>query len=234
MSFKCVCNSICLTLSSYIHHTQTHFEKGQLVRCCYCSLTQSSYLAFRKHLERNHKYKCKPVGENSSHTTNNVESSGERNVFEVPDSEATNQEDMFLEEETLVHESKEKTLKKNYLRKILELKEIFKIPDSEGNRIFEDILDIFEDVLELDNPQDFIKEVRNITKSTYLQNRYIEKELNYVKPLEIKVGVHKYQYISLSKTLSLILSNERIFKEIVNEKNQGICFSKYFDFNILI
>jgi hypothetical protein len=191
-------------------------------------------LAFRKHLERNHKYKCKPVGENSSHTTNNVESSGERNVFEVPDSEATNQEDMFLEEETLVHESKEKTLKKNYLRKILELKEIFKIPDSEGNRIFEDILDIFEDVLELDNPQDFIKEVRNITKSTYLQNRYIEKELNYVKPLEIKVGVHKYQYISLSKTLSLILSNERIFKEIVNEKNQGICFSKYFDFNILI
>jgi hypothetical protein len=56
-----------------------------------------------------------------------------------------------------------KISKNTIKRKIIELKEIYKIPDSFGNALFEEILDIFEYVCKFESPTKFIVCVRRVT-----------------------------------------------------------------------
>jgi hypothetical protein len=98
------------------------------------------------------------------------------------------------------------------------MKDKFKIPDSEGNHMFNEFLKLFSLPLEVQNPKKFIEELQKITKSTYLQNKFVSNNLIYVKPIEIKLETDSYHYIPILESLKSIISVPKIYNLLIKKK----------------
>lgn len=106
---------------------------------------------------------------------------------------------------------------------ILNIKEKHFIPDSVGNEIISQVLEMMSHLVLEKNPLNIIEEFKTLTKSTYYQKKYIESKPEYIDSKEIKVYQDHYYYIPILETLSSKI-DENYYKMLIEEKSKTYNF----------
>jgi hypothetical protein len=103
---------------------------------------------------------------------------------------------------------------------ILDIKEKHLIADSVANDITHRILELMNKLISVENPIHVLNELKKVSKSTFLQTKYIENKSNFVNCREIPISDGTYHYIPLIETLKSKLSQKSIYEKLVNEKSE--------------
>jgi hypothetical protein len=110
---------------------------------------------------------------------------------------------------------------KKFLCLIVRIKETYSIADSIVNEIALEFLAIFEEVLNIEEPMSLLNEFKKYSKSTYLQNKYLESSLETVSCKEIIASGKVFHYISLKEQLTIILNEEKNYELIKSERGNN-------------
>jgi hypothetical protein len=166
----------------------------------------------KKHYSSKHKnrllpkiYSQKPICVGESALNSNNESSFETNHLN-DNSELNRDNDNLIEK---------------FLYLIVRIKENYSIADSIVNEIALEFLAIFEEVLNTEEPMNSLNEFKKYSKSTYLQNKYLENSLETVSCKEIIASGKEFHYISLKEQLTIILNEERNYELIKSERGNN-------------
>jgi len=193
-----------------------HFIKKEIVNCYLCGLETKNIRQFMDHRRDKHKIFKKL---NASNVTKPLDS-----IFANLNQENVSDEVVSDTNEENYRHIDENEIKVVIIKKFLSMKDKFKIPDSEGNHMFNEFLKLFSLLLEVQNPKKFIEELQKITKSTYLQNKFVSNNLIYVKTIEIKLETDSYHYIPILESLKSIISVLKIYNLLIKEKRGKISF----------
>jgi hypothetical protein len=165
----------------------------------------------KKHYSTKHKNRLLPkinsqkrrcVGESAINSNN--ESSLETNYL--------NENTEFNRDDNLIEK---------FLCLIVRIKENYSIADSIVNEIALEFLAIFEEVLNTEEPMSSLNEFKKYSKSTYLQNKYLENSLETVSCKEIIASGKVFHYISLKEQLTIILNEEKNYELIRSERGNN-------------
>jgi hypothetical protein len=199
------CNESYNSFKDYKFHCYCHFNNKEDVICGICDIPLNSYEYLVEHYRKKHSEITKSKKQKLMNLSVEVLPSHDpiELSFIEPINNNLNQDNELVDE---------------FICNIIKIKEKYSVPDSVANNICESFVKIMSKALKSPNPESLFEKFLKYSKSTFLQEKYMNKISQIEKYTEIMAGGKCFHYISLLKTLETIINSKNNYRMILENK----------------